>query len=60
MRRIVRRTVIIVTTIMITITWQETADEPSDVADGSEPSHDAESTAEPDSKQADSFGQIVN
>ena len=60
MRRIVRRTVTTVTTITTTITWQETADESSDVADGSEPPHDSESTAESDSKQADSFGQIVN
>lgn len=61
MRRIVRRTVTTVTTITTTITWQETAaDEPSDLAEAGEGSHDAESTAEPDSKQSDSFGQIVN
>lgn len=60
MRRIVRRTVTTVTMITTTITWQETADEPSDLAEAGEPPHDAESTAEPDSKQSDSFGQIVN
>lgn len=59
MRRIVRRTVTTVTTITTTITWQETADEPSDLVDGGEPPHDPESTAELDSKQPDSFGQIA-